>query len=88
MLRNKAPEFAPAVDGPDVDLHLLVTRMRYRQLSMAALEFEVLRSDGPTDPHLACPARGPGRARSWTPPLRLCVPAGRACVACGGSQPP
>ncbi|MFI8448653.1 hypothetical protein [Streptomyces erythrochromogenes] len=46
VLRNKAPEFAPAVDGPEFYLHLLVTRMRHRQLSTAALEFEVLRSDG------------------------------------------
>ncbi|MFI8449823.1 hypothetical protein [Streptomyces erythrochromogenes] len=37
MLADEAPEFAPQVEEPELYLHFLVTRMRHRQLSMAAL---------------------------------------------------
>ncbi|MFD5617559.1 GNAT family N-acetyltransferase [Streptomyces yangpuensis] len=37
VLTDEAPEFAPPVDDPELYLHFLVTRMRHRQLSMAAL---------------------------------------------------
>ncbi|MFD3701370.1 hypothetical protein ACFWUZ_35610 [Streptomyces sp. NPDC058646] len=41
MLTDEAPEFAPPVDDPELYLHFLVTRMRQRQLSMAALVADV-----------------------------------------------
>ncbi|MFG2394556.1 GNAT family N-acetyltransferase [Streptomyces lavendulae] len=37
VLTDAAPEFVPPVDDPELYLHILVTRMRHRQLSMAAL---------------------------------------------------
>lgn len=37
VLTAEAPEFAPPVEDPELYLHLLVTRMRHRQVSMAAL---------------------------------------------------
>ncbi|MFD8148502.1 GNAT family N-acetyltransferase [Streptomyces sp. NPDC059708] len=37
VLTDEAPEFAPAVEEPELYLHFLVTRVRFRQFSMAAL---------------------------------------------------
>ncbi|MFI7360510.1 GNAT family N-acetyltransferase [Streptomyces avidinii] len=37
VLTDEAPEFAPPVGDAGLYLHFLVTRMRHRQLSMAAL---------------------------------------------------
>ncbi|MFE2140845.1 GNAT family N-acetyltransferase [Streptomyces sp. NPDC059456] len=37
VLTDEAPEFVPPVDAPELYMHLLVTRIRRRQLSMAAL---------------------------------------------------
>ncbi|MFE1417130.1 GNAT family N-acetyltransferase [Streptomyces sp. NPDC058746] len=37
VLTGEAPEFAPPAGEPELYLHFLVTRVRFRQLSMAAL---------------------------------------------------
>ncbi|MGW6878630.1 GNAT family N-acetyltransferase, partial [Streptomyces xanthophaeus] len=37
VLTDEAPGFAPPVEEPELYLHFLVTRVRYRQLSIAAL---------------------------------------------------
>ncbi|MER6445363.1 GNAT family N-acetyltransferase [Streptomyces venezuelae] len=37
VLTGEAPEFVPPVEEPELYLHFLVTRVRFRQLSMAAL---------------------------------------------------
>ncbi|MFD0354330.1 GNAT family N-acetyltransferase [Streptomyces sp. NPDC127110] len=37
VLTGEAPEFAPPAEEPELYLHFLVTRVRFRQLSMAAL---------------------------------------------------
>ncbi|MFJ3881592.1 GNAT family N-acetyltransferase [Streptomyces sp. NPDC090077] len=37
VLTGEAPEFAPWAGEPELYLHFLVTRVRFRQLSMAAL---------------------------------------------------
>ncbi|MFB7263896.1 GNAT family N-acetyltransferase [Streptomyces nojiriensis] len=37
VLTGEAPEFAPPVEEPELYLHFLVTRVRFRQFSMAAL---------------------------------------------------
>ncbi|MFF4457808.1 GNAT family N-acetyltransferase [Streptomyces goshikiensis] len=37
VLTGEAPEFAPSAEEPELYLHFLVTRVRFRQLSMAAL---------------------------------------------------
>ncbi|MFE6869634.1 GNAT family N-acetyltransferase [Kitasatospora sp. NPDC057692] len=37
VLTDEAPEFAPAVEEPELYLHFLVTRVRFRQFSMTAL---------------------------------------------------
>ncbi|MEV7174677.1 GNAT family N-acetyltransferase [Streptomyces sp. NPDC093224] len=37
VLTGEAPEFAPPVEEPELYLHLLVARVRFRQFSMAAL---------------------------------------------------
>lgn len=37
VLTDEAPEFAPPIEEPELYLHFLVTRVRFRQFSMAAL---------------------------------------------------
>ncbi|GAA1246886.1 hypothetical protein GCM10009665_42320 [Kitasatospora nipponensis] len=37
VLTDEAPEFAPTVEEPELYLHFLVTRVRFRQFTMAAL---------------------------------------------------
>ncbi|WP_199881772.1 GNAT family N-acetyltransferase [Streptomyces sp. CB03911] len=37
VLTDAAPEFAPPVEEPEIYLHFLVTRVRFRQFSIAAL---------------------------------------------------
>ncbi|MFF7459583.1 GNAT family N-acetyltransferase [Kitasatospora sp. NPDC008115] len=37
VLTDEAPEFAPVVEEPELYLHFLVTRVRFRQFTMAAL---------------------------------------------------